>query len=424
MNLLHWTSRVTLIVIVGALAGYTSASTNDRFYQLGEDPPVGPAENASNGAPVASGNSFGTLDSVGQTGMDQLPPLTPKGITLPVYRTITGRPDGGTGLGIEFNGAQQQYVHGQSLNWPQESLSAVGGNFIGTINYDGIDDRGMQFWVKPGSAVGPQSIVMDSNQHGVRINASGNFSMRYDGRDTDSGLTVTPGSWYHIMVVRPNGPASGSRMFIDGVAVAIDNLSDYASDSSNLVLGANTGGDDGFGDSPVGFTGGTAEFFTGIIDDLSMFVIGDNSSNEGPPAGQNWGAFDFATENAYAAFALTGVAGDIDNNGVLEPDDVSDFIDGWRYEKRVNGVRIGDLESYSKGDLNLDGITNIFDLNMMQAALRDQGMAAITAAQLAGGITVPEPSTLALLLAVVSGAYLQQSRHRRSTQDSPYYNAK
>lgn len=405
------TKTATIAVILTLIASTSLAITNDRLYLMGDTPLVGPSEGASNGATVGSGNTFGdfgtgaTLDSVGLTGSGQLPPLTPQGNTRPVYTTISGRPDGGSGLGIQFNGVQQQFLNGRNLNLPANSFSALGGNVEGLINYNGISNRGLQFWVQPGAgASGAQSVVLDSNQHGVRITDGGKFSLRYADADYDTDVDATPGSWYHVMVVRPLGPDNGGRMYVNGNYV-VGGPGGYngTGDSSDLVVGANTGGTDGFAIDNSSytsseFTGGTSEFFTGIVDDLSLFVIGDNSGDAGPPAGQDWGDFDFATDNAYAAFTLSGVAGDVDNNGVFQQADVDDFISGWQSDSSSNGVRAGGLNTLADGDLNFDGITDIFDLNIMQAALRDNGLSPITAAQLTGNTNVPEPSTVAILL--------------------------
>ena len=396
MKYLHVLPAIATSLALGlGVASSGFASEDDRDYQFGE------SEGGSNGNLVIQ-----TFDDKGVPGQAQLVDLTADGGSVPSYITIPTRPDGGTGIGVVFSGAE--YLRGESLNFPEESVSALsgravsdgqGGTITKTLNYDGIANRGMQFWARPGSASGPQTIVMDSNQHGVRINSDGNFSMRYGEVDTASSVSAAPNTWYHIMVVRPDGAGAGSRMYVDGVAVAANNLNNYAVSSANLVIGANTGGDDGT-DGGVGFTGGTEEFYTGIIDDMNMFVIGDNSAEAGPPAGMNWGEFDFATENDFAAFTLTGVDGDVDNNGTLQQADVDDFIIGWQTENLVNGVRVGDLNSIASGDLNFDGITDIFDLNIMQEALRNSGLATISAAQLAG---VPEPSSLVVLLLAVAG---------------------
>ena len=53
------------------------------------------------------------------------------------------------------------------------------------------------------------------------------------------------------------------------------------------------------------------------------------------------------------------------------------------------------MVSRSQGDLNLDGITNIQDLLLLQNALSGAGMGTITPDELAG---VPEPTTAVLLV--------------------------
>ena len=78
-------------------------------------------------------------------------------------------------------------------------------------------------------------------------------------------------------------------------------------------------------------------------------------------------------------------------------------------ENLVNGIRVGDLNSFGSGDLNFDGVTDIFDLVEMQAALIGSGFAAITPAELAGGATVPEPaSAIGLVVAAAAAAFCRR----------------
>ena len=375
---------LALAIVVALPASLGSAATNDREYKMGEDDGV-----AITPGVTTVHNINGTFDSAGLTGMDQLVDLIPSG--GPVYQSIVGRPDGVGGFGVEFNAASSQFLRNFSLGLPQTTWSAIGGSHTGTLNYNGIVNRGMQFWVKPDVAT-VQTLVMDTNQQGVRINSSGNFSMRYRNVDFNSTLAATPGNWYHVMVV--TDVSLGTRMYVDGIAVAAATGVYSLSDTSPLVVGANTGGDEN------NFGGGTEEFFDGIIDDLTLFVMGEN-------AAVSYGGLNFATDNGYANYWLSGEPGDIDNSGALGPADKADFISGWLSEKRVNGVRVGDLSTFAAGDLNFDGITDIFDLALMQNALTMAGFSAITAAELQG---VPEPSSLILLL--FGGAAL--SRRRRS----------
>ena len=380
-----------LVLLAFAAIGFSpsvasATVTLDRHYKMGDD---------SNEGAVANQPVGGlTLDSVGIDDDFTAVPL--EVVNAPTYRTIAGRPDNGTGFAIEFNAAQQEYLHGPSLGDPSVSVSSTGGS--GVLDYEGIFNRGLQFWVRPTSTA-VQTIVMDTNQHGVRINSAGNFSMRYSNDDFDSGISVTPNTWYHIEVVRPFGAAGGSRMYINGVATAVG-VGGYDDDLAQLVVGANTAGDE------FVFSGGTEEFFSGIVDDLKLFVMGTTTSS----AQINYGTFNLATDNDFIASPVTGlknIVGDVTNNGVFDNADKTAFIAGWLHKRVINGVQLGDLVSRGEGDLNLDGITDIKDLVVIQSALAGAGLGAITAADLQG---VPEPATFALLFVA---ALLPDWRHRR-----------
>jgi hypothetical protein len=387
-------------VITAAAAALTisaaSAATLDRDYKFGDEA----GEGAVNGGPVTT-----TFDSAGQPGSGQLVDLT--AVNSPTYVAITGRPDNVGGRGIQFNAAQMEYLHGFNLGFPEDSFSAASHHTPsgGSLDYLGIGDRGLQFWVRPASTA-VQTVVMDTNQHGVRINSNGRFSMRYAGVDYESTQSVMPETWYHVEVVRPAGAANGARMYINGVAVAAA-PGGYNDDWADLTVGTNTAGDDQL--SP-GFTGGTEEFFSGIIDDLKIFVIGTSTS--ATPV--DYGGFNLAVDNQFVASTVTGikgVAGDVNNDGTLNQADKDAFIAGWLDRRLVNGIQIGDMLSRGGGDLNLDGITDIHDLLVLQNALPAAGLSAITAAELSAA--VPEPATALLLLTAVVFALPSRNRNRK-----------
>jgi hypothetical protein len=377
----------SLILIAASMLPAAIASANGtliRWHKLGEDDLEGVMDPVDNNDPVTSTSDSPVPDI---NGIQDVQALDLNATNMPVYRTISGRLDGVGGIGIEF--AAAQYLSGQSLNWPQESaLSDTQG---GLYDLSGIADRSLQFWARPTSTA-VQTLVMDTNQHGVRINSNGKFSMRYDSLDYESTVTVVPNTWYHIEVVRPAGPGSGSRMFVNGNAVVIGGTQDdYNGDQvTSLTVGSKTTVD--------------GEFYSGIVDDLRMSVFGTTTN------GWNYGSYNFAADNAYAASPVSGikgVAGDVTNNGVLDGADKTAFVAGWMQKRLVNGIQVGDMTSRGQGDLNLDGITNIQDLLLLQNALIGAGMGPITADELSG---VPEPTTA--LLAVLVTLPLVVARRR------------
>lgn len=360
----------SIAVVVGAtvVARLPANGTLIRWHKMGEE------EGGINNTPVGF-----TLDSPVNGGDFQ--PLDLSAVNSPTYRTISGRPDGGGGIGIEFDNTQSEYLTGEALNWPEDSSLSDANS--GLYDLKGIEARGLQFWVRP-ATTGLQSLVIDTYNHGVRITAGSKFSMRFAGVDYDSNISAVANTWYHIELVRPGDAASRSRLIVNGVVAAVSAPVGYPADHATyMTVGSNTAGD--------------SEFFKGVIDDLRMYVYGTTTSTAHIP----YGTYNFATDNAFAASSVTGlkgVEGDVNNSGTFTQADKDAFIAGWLYKRVVNGVQIGDMLSHSQGDLNLDGITDLSDLLLMQNALAGAGMGAISASDLAG---VPEPPSALLVVATV-----------------------
>jgi hypothetical protein len=92
--------------------------------------------------------------------------------------------------------------------------------------------------------------------------------------------------------------------------------------------------------------------------------------------------------------------------GPVPTDDISAFVEGWKFD---NGLGQGDITSWTKGDLNRDGVTNVADFALLRTAFNGQ-MSGSVVSQFAGA--VPEPSTGLLgLLGLVS--LMVRSRLRR-----------
>jgi glucose/arabinose dehydrogenase len=100
---------------------------------------------------------------------------------------------------------------------------------------------------------------------------------------------------------------------------------------------------------------------------------------------------------------LTGVMGDVDQNGVLDPVlDVAAFVAGWNTTGHVS-----DVAKYTHGDINLDGKTNLTDVFLMHEALTTLGSAFPFDTL---GVDVPEPNSLVLAAAAI--VFLARRRTR------------
>lgn len=69
--------------------------------------------------------------------------------------------------------------------------------------------------------------------------------------------------------------------------------------------------------------------------------------------------------------ALTGVAGDVNQDGVVDSSDADAFVSGWQSDTRG----LTELEMTLLGDLDMDGLTGLRDAFILQRALRSSGLA-------------------------------------------------
>lgn len=401
----------------------------DRDYNFGED----------DGITVGSQVSDKTIDNAGTVGAGQqvinLLSFNVGGAKA-TYEEVVGRPDGVGGTGILLNGvsvfgnpyARKHYLKTYAdstqgaqlaLNLPIRSPSSTESDFgTGSIDYRFITDRGFQLWVQPANlpaASQNADIVMDSNNHGVFIQNDGTFAMRYAGQDYTGVTQVTQqaidsDTWYHLMVVRPSGPNSGSILYVNGVAEAAaigtylgeqdltaeEVLPPDRIDDSPLVVGTNTDEDAG--------QVGQRDFFSGMVDDLEMFVMGFNESAD-------YGEFVFERDNKFANFFKLAQDGDVTGDGLVTMDDVTIFADNWLYEKRLTwtqgtverSLRVGDLSTRALGDFDYSGRIDLRDWEI----LNDQNPT-LAAAAMAMIQSVPEPSSLLLAAGALTSWFLRR----------------
>ncbi len=271
---------------------------------------------------------------------------------------------------------------------------------------------------------------MDSSQHGVSIDSTGKFVIRYAYNDYVSDTSAVANTWYHLSVVRPFGPNNGSILYVNGKAVAaakgsynietmlLDDMGQQTNqdlhDTSPLVVGANTGigpTDPLVDPRPQTPVAGTTDYFRGIVDDLEMFVMGLNHTRD-------FGEYEFQSDNDYAAHFKPTNPVDLTGEGTISFSDAQVFASNWLYENTLKwtdsmddeqSLIVGDLVSRSKGDFNFDGRVDLADWAMLNSASPGVGAAALA---LINGGSVPEPGT-GLLAAIAAMAISFQRRSRR-----------
>jgi hypothetical protein len=401
-----------LVVTSVAASSAMATVTNDRIYHFGENGVSVPQgqENGAAGQPVGSGHALTpghptTLDDIGPSGSFQTleafscPTCAGTNNTIPVYQNLSTVGTGRTGLGILFD-STDDYLNGFSLGFPPLSRGTINGGGTGTLNYNGVYQRGFQLWVYPQSgATAEQHIISDTTEYGVRISSGGNWMLRHAGTNVNSNVPVTFNQWHHVMLAMPQivQPHLGV-LYVDGVALTAqsENIDTTTAVSAQaLIVGANTDAN--------GTLVGTTNFFRGTLDDLKMFIWG-RGYDPTTDTFTNFGTFNFATDNEYAASHLTGVAGDINSSGAFNQADIDAFVAGWLFEKKVNNIRVGDLTTFAKGDLNFDGITDVTDMALLRVAIPGAGGGAGLDLTGLDGLGIPEPSMMALMV-IALGAW-------------------
>lgn len=119
----------------------------------------------------------------------------------------------------------------------------------------------------------------------------------------------------------------------------------------------------------------------------------------------------------YSVMGDLNLDGDVwDGTGDPATDpDIAAFLGGWRAYDYGPGAA-GDIASWQRGDLNLDGRTDVADFLLLRGALNPAASGALVSLLGTGALAVPEPSTAALVpfFAVLAVGGLR--RRRRSTR--------
>ncbi len=430
-----WAPAVLGTVVVAIVAWASAGSIaqaavyNDRVYLMGDDPLEGAEANFT----VGFASPFGdTLDS-GDPNTPDSSGEDPNGsyidldrVGSPNYVDVSTLGSGRTGLGVQFNGGN--LLQGIPLNRPEELTSVQP-----AVNYNGILGHGLQLWVYPssttlGSTSTPttfQSIVADTTlSGGPAINQFGEWTQIGSNQFGIGGSApVAAGdTWYHIM--HQHYPITGNTflnvLYVDGVAVSAHQGTILTGGSPNLSGKLVVGGSE-FNDDGNNATAEYNRFFTGVVDDLELYVYGDNET--GTPGnltdGEDWGTFDLFADNEWIATEITnnitgGILrpGDVNRDGFVTQADVAPFVAGWLSTNTVNGLLVGDWNTWGNGDMNHDGITNVADAYILNRALIGSTGAGLDFSLL-NETTVPEPSSTLLIAIAGLGFALRTASLRR-----------
>jgi len=430
----------------------------ERVYHLGDDPLEASAGMDGDVVGTHTPPGDVTLDSIGPVGtvtgqgfgfLD----ANPQG--QPVYRDVQSAPGGGQ-WGAELDGQDDYIWNRVSVNAPtnmttqaENAYDEQGGD-ISTypFDYSGIFGRGMQAWVKPSSSNRPsqqvdgetqyqrQMVIADGNQHKIYIDPPSQTEdnkWRWGSPQTgDADVAEGVVDFDQTSHVMRRHTGNQAVLWVNGEAVAVEGGT-YNADENTLVIGADAFSRPGTDEDPPA---DPSNPFKGTIGKAEVFIFGSNEEDDQvEPAfndngeliaedsnpqsgvldwnddGHDFGDIDLNTDNEWIAKqwqdkgvdpASLVADADIDMDGELSgdadlstEDDVSEFVENWRFTRTVDETQFGDWVSRQKGDLNYDGEVDLLDWQILSDALIAHTGSAPSAAEL--NLVVPEPASLSLL---------------------------
>ncbi|MCO6044268.1 hypothetical protein NG895_10150 [Aeoliella sp. ICT_H6.2] len=429
-----------LVVLFVLTCNVAHATKNDRQYLFGDPGSTDVSFGASISEGAAMGFVFGANTVTGDDAYDGTGSGQDLIVNGATYTSVSTRPGAGANdFGANFDGAS--YLHTPtSLNLPNnfwkntDFFDPQSGQFF-PLNYSGINAHGIQLWAQPDptalSAGVRQDVVIDTSEQGIFISSEGTWGLQFDGggaSDVAVADTVDANGWVHVMQVGGAVDFEGGHsaqkgiLYVNGIAVkSTDQYQLPEINSDSLSVGSNLAGDDGF--------------YTGVLDNIEIFLWGDNSYHLGEDGvaggsngmsglnadGQDWGSFSLLEDNDYIASAITNLGigtlsdGDVDLDGTVDADDIAAFQSYWGSTNLVDNEPTGDWGTRQQGDLNLDGLTDVYDAIILRDELLLAGFGNISLDAIVGGTTVPEPSSvLVLLLGTVLGLVTLNRSNRGS----------
>ena len=227
---------------------------------------------------------------------------------------------------------------------------------------------------------------------------------------TDQSMTSFLGKWSGNQQVFWKNGAIGSQLSFNFSAPADGQYNVYASFTS--------ASDYGIFDHII--NGQTAETSldlysrgvlpTGLVD-LGVFDLSAGSNQWiAKIAGRNP---DASPGNAYGLdflmIAPVLLPGDINMDGRLDEEDVAAFVAGWQKVLPTDD----DRTAWSKGDLNLDHVSDLYDAFLLHQAFTNAGMSV----DLDSLIGVPEPGSAGLSILLIIAGFIRSARTRKRGRD-------
>jgi hypothetical protein len=378
MNTAHFVLRFAWgILAVAALLSIESAhaAVKERVYNFDEAGAIAGQQPAI----LAGYNRRGVLDTQESTTdygdvdppanvNNSLVPMIGSGnaARIPAYASAADRPGALPGnLGLAFDGIDD------SLYPPRPPASATTPYPFDPRNFGGRFEVISQAWVKSTSAAvtTPQYVWRIGAENGsLVITANGKWALRTgdsaptgEAFEVESSIAVQPNVWTHVGILRGG---NSSFLYINGSVAATD-TGFWAAEGTDLRLG-----------SDLLAAGG---FFQGVVDNFSIGTASD-------------GVFNPAVDLDYFAdksITFSGVAGDVDQDGVVDVDDYNLWSLNVGFN---NNLGQGDPGTLLKGDVDQSGIVDFYDFQIINLAALNPPVTP------GGGSGVPEPISLSLML--------------------------
>jgi len=285
--------------------------------------------------------------------------------------------------------AQQAQIDLAEQLWEETITGYQSGISITGVNID------LEFRELGGGVLGQAGPNAFTNQGGFRLSTAGSIDL-----DDDLGLgsikDVTAHEIGHILGIGTLWTDNGVYVNGTGEYTGAFGLAAYKKEVEPRATFVPVELDGGGGTANAHWD--DSGFFTHEL--MSGFLSGSNFlSNTTVESMRDLG---FAV--IVGAGDLTGVEGDVNQDGFLTTADIDDFVLGWLSETEgLNAV-----ERTMLGDLNLDGRTYLDDFSILHDALQTNLGLAVSLDELLRG--VPEPATLCLLGMASLGCLTRPSR--------------